>query len=80
MIGFDDAVLIAVITGLVELIKRSGLPKRFVPLLALALGIAAGVFYVSHDLAQGILSGIVLGLSAVGLYSGPKNLVRGDGK
>lgn len=76
--GFDDAALVAVITGLVELAKQSGFPKRFTPVLALALGIAAGVFYVSPgDLAAGILSGVVMGLAAVGLYSGPKNIREG---
>ncbi|SMO55194.1 hypothetical protein [Melghirimyces algeriensis] len=76
-IGFDDAMLIAVITGLVELFKDVGFPKRFAPLLALACGIAAGVFYVNPgDLTAGILSGIVMGLSAVGLYSGSKNMVK----
>lgn len=77
MIGFDDAMLVAIVTGLVELAKQSGFPKRFAPLLALACGIAAGVFYVNPgDLTAGILSGIVMGLASVGLYSGPKNLTK----
>lgn len=79
MIGIDDAALVAVITGLVELIKGVGFPKRFSPLLALLFGLAAGYFYVSPD-AQGILQGIVMGLASVGLYSGPKNLTRRDDK
>jgi hypothetical protein len=77
MIGMDDAALVAVITGIVELVKGAGFPSRFSPVLALLLGLGAGYFYVSPD-AQGIFSGIVMGLAAVGLYSGPKNLARGD--
>lgn len=70
-----------VIIGLVEIAKQTGFPKRYTPLLALALGIAAGVFYVSpDDLATGILSGIVMGLASVGLYSGPKNVAKGKVK
>lgn len=80
MIGFDDATLLAAVMGLVEAAKRFGkLPNQFAPVLAIVLGIAAGVFYLSPgDLKQGILSGIVLGLTAVGLYSGSKNVVRSD--
>jgi len=82
MVGFDDAAIVGLIMALVQLAKETGLPARFAPLLALALGVVAGVFLVSPgDLAQGILSGIGMGLSAVGLHSGVKNVVRReDGK
>jgi hypothetical protein len=77
MFGFDDAAMVAVLTAVVELFKGVGLPKRFAPVLALLLGLGAGYFCVSPD-TQGILAGIVMGLASVGLYSGPKNLTRGD--
>ena len=77
MVGFDDAAYVGLVMALVQLAKESGLPARFAPLLALALGIVAGVFFVSPgNLLQGILSGIGMGLSAVGLHSGVKNVVR----
>ncbi|SMO48567.1 hypothetical protein [Melghirimyces algeriensis] len=73
----DDAIWIPVITGLVELFKDVGFPKRFAPLLALTFGVIAGLFYTSpHDPAGGVLSGVVMGLASVGLYSGPKNLTN----
>ncbi|MDR6225457.1 transposase [Desmospora profundinema] len=78
MVGMDDAVLIAVVTSLVSLAKRVGFPAKFAPLLALVLGVAAGVIYaVPDDLYAGILVGIVMGLASVGLYSGPKNVKQG---
>ena len=77
MVGFDDAAMVGLIMALVEAAKRTGMPARFAPLLALVLGIGAGVFFIAPgDYAQGILFGIALGLSAVGLYSGTKNVVR----
>ena len=75
MVGFDDAALVGLIMALVEAAKRTGLPAKYAPLLSLALGIAAGVFIMSPgDVIQGIWSGIAMGLSAVGLYSGVKNV------
>ena len=77
MVGFDDAAFVGLIMALVQLAKETGLSARFAPLLSLTLGIAAGVFVLSPgDVVQGVLSGIAMGLSAVGLYSGTKNVVR----
>jgi hypothetical protein len=35
--------MIPAVNGLVEVAKKAGLPKRFAPLLAVALGIMAGI-------------------------------------
>src|SRR5690554_7580483 len=79
MVGFDDAALVGLIMALVEAAKRTGMPARFAPLLALALGVVAGVFLVSPgDVVQGVVWGIAMGLVFVGLYSGGKNVVRRD--
>lgn len=80
MIGFDDAALTGIIVGLVQLAKETGLPARWAPLLSLALGVAAGIFVVSPgDVVQGILAGVAMGLAAVGLFSGVKNVAKGSG-
>ncbi len=72
-----ELMLIPIITGLCELGKQLGIPKRWIPLLSLALGLFFGVFYVSpSNVLEGVLQGIVIGLSSIGLYSGPKNLMR----
>lgn len=72
-----DVALIPLITALVGLFRQLGLSPRWAPLVAVVLGVVAGVVYVApHDFAQGVLVGLALGLSAVGLYSGVKNTVR----
>lgn len=72
-----DIVLIPVIVGLIELLKLYGLPKKLMPILSLALGIGGGIFYLfPHDWKSGVLGGIIMGLSASGLYSGGKTIVR----
>ena len=68
--------LVPVIIGLCELLKKSGVPKKFTPVSALVLGMIFSFFYLSpDDPKRAILWGIVLGLSAVGLFSGTKNTV-----
>ena len=62
--------LIAVMAVLTML----GLPKRFVPVISVALGIVVGIIYLAPgDIKQGVIIGIALGVSSVGLYSGTKN-------
>lgn len=74
-----------VIVALVEGAKRLGLPARWAPLLAVALGLACGVLAhvaVVAPSAAGWLDaasgGIVLGLTAAGLYSGAKAVVAAE--
>lgn len=68
--------LIPVIIGLSELLKRFGLPNRLVPVAALALGLFFSFFYLAPgEPKKAILFGAVLGLSAIGLFSGTKNTI-----
>ncbi len=69
-----NVALIPVIVGLVSVATAVGFPRSWAPAAAIVLGVAAGVSYVApENLAQGVLVGTTLGLSAVGLYSGAKN-------
>ena len=72
-----DVVLVPLIVGLVQLLKITGLKKRFLPLASLVFGVLGGVFYIfPQDIKAGILVGIMMGLSASGLYSGGKAMVE----
>lgn len=72
-----DVALIPLITALVGLLRQAGLSPRFAPLVAVVLGVVAGIVYVAPDEpAKGVLVGLALGLSSVGLYSGVKNTVQ----
>lgn len=74
---YTEAIIIAVIVGLVELFKQAGLPKKASPLVALAFGIVGGVIYLfPGDIKAGIFMGLVMGLSASGLYSGGKAILE----
>jgi len=76
MINFQDIGLMsAVVMGLSQVAKELGVKVKLIPLLNLILGIMAGILYVSPgNFKFGILSGITIGLSASGFYSGVKNV------
>ncbi len=70
--------LVPIIMGMVELIKRSGLPKKYSPVAALVLGILAGFYYLAPgEPHKAVLFGLAMGLTSVGLYSGTKNTMEG---
>lgn len=72
-----NVALIPLIIGLVEIMRGLGLAKKWLPIASLLFGVAAGVFYIyPSDLKAGIIVGLMLGLSASGLYSGSKNIVK----
>ena len=71
---------IGLIIGIAEVIKRLGLDSKWVPLVDLGLGIASGVLInflaLGYGIAQSIIMGIAMGLSACGLFSGVKNVTE----
>jgi hypothetical protein len=72
-----DIAILPVIIGLVSLCIKMGLPKKLSPLIAVILGITAGIVYIAPDnIQQAILAGVTIGLSASGLYSGAKNVLK----
>jgi L-cystine uptake protein TcyP (sodium:dicarboxylate symporter family) len=74
MFELYDVVIIPLIMGIVEMFKKAGVSKKLLPFIAVILGIAIGVVYVTDlDWKQGVLVGAMLGLSASGLYSSSKN-------
>lgn len=69
-----DVLLIAIIMGLVEVAKRAGMPERVAPIVSVVLGVVGGVFVAfPGDIRTGVVFGLMVGLSAVGLFSGAKN-------
>lgn len=69
----EIAAIIAVIVGLGQLAKMY-LPSKFVPLMSLVLGVVAGVTLLDMSVQEQIFTGIIIGLSASGLYDQSKAL------
>ncbi|MDV6379254.1 hypothetical protein ORD22_13620 [Sporosarcina sp. GW1-11] len=73
----SDVVLIPVIVGLVDALKSYGVEKRWLPVVSVLLGVGGGVLYLfPEDWKLGVLGGVIMGLSAGGLYSGGKVVVQ----
>jgi hypothetical protein len=66
-------VLVPIVLGVVEGLKQTGISSKWAPLLSLVLGVL-GVYLVEAFTLSGplIIEGLVVGLSASGLYSGVK--------
>lgn len=68
---------IPLIVGLVEVLKIARLPNRWLPVASLIFGLAGGIFYIEpNNIKIGIIIGLMLGLSASGLYSSSKNMLE----
>lgn len=75
MFEIHGVLLIPLIVGLVEALKIAKLPNRWLPLASLIFGLAGGIFYIEpNNIKMGIIIGLMLGLSASGLYSSSKNM------
>ncbi|WP_186670714.1 hypothetical protein [Sporosarcina sp. BP05] len=72
-----DVVLIPLIIGIVSLLKMYGMPRKLLPVMALIFGVVGGVIYIyPEDIKAGILVGLMMGLSASGLYSGGRTVIE----
>jgi len=74
---FEIALLIAVVVGLTEIIKQFGVDKKYLPIASLILGVLVGVFYLGGSLEENIMYGVIIGLSASGLFDQSK-ILKGD--
>lgn len=69
---------VGLIVALVEIVKRVGVSSKLSPVIALVIGVALG-FTAYGFTAQGVVLGLAAGASAVGVYSGTKNVAEGFG-
>src|SRR5215207_77085 len=83
---YGGVLIVPLIVGLVEAGKRLGLGAVYAAPLAVALGLGISVGYAlagslpgGAALADAVLRGLALGLSAAGLYSGAKRWRDGAG-
>lgn len=65
---------LALIIGLTQAIKMAGLPSRFVPIVAIALGVCA-IYLTEGVTGQTTILGITIGLFSVGLFSSGRALL-----
>lgn len=74
------SVIAPVTTGVVQLVKKSGASHRFIPLLALIVGVllgAAAFSFTDLYFMDRIWAGIISGLASVGLFELGKQAKKG---
>ena len=67
----EFAVMVPLVVGLVAVLRKVGMPTRFAPVMAIVFGVLSTWFFVSPD-TNSVMQGIMVGLSASGLWSGVK--------
>ena len=70
----ENSVLVALIIGIVQIVKQLNCPKPFLPIIAVAVGIALSL--LSKSMGIEMINGIIAGLMAMGLYSGAKAVIN----
>jgi len=67
------ATLTAITLGLVQVAKKTGLATRYAPLFSLFVGVAISMIMTPD--VNGLIQGIVVALTASGLWSGTKTTI-----
>lgn len=75
---FEITIIIAVVVALTQFTKQMGfIPIKYLPAVSLVLGILAGLFYVDvSTLQEKIMFGLMIGLSAAGLFDQSKIITK----
>lgn len=68
-----DATLIPAMIFILWIVGQTGVQKRFLPLVALILGIVLGLIFIGLT-PEGAIAGVLLAASAIGFHSGSKNV------
>lgn len=69
--------IIPLLIGILEVFKKVGLKEKYIPIFSVVLGMFIGIgLFGNGDIKVGLVQGIFIGLSAVGLYSGTKNTLE----
>ena len=71
----EFGITVAVIIAIVQLAKGLGLDNKFAPVLAVLIGIIGNLVakFIGADIWELVIGGLIVGLSAAGLYDLAKN-------
>ena len=65
----DLGLLVMIVIALSEVFKQVGIvATKYIPILNIVFGIVGGIVYLPNDLKTNILMGLIIGLSASGLF------------
>lgn len=74
---FDIALIIGVVMAVTQLIKQlEFIPKKYLPAVSLLIGLIAGFIYVDGAWQEQLMYGVMIGLSASGLFDQSKIVTK----
>jgi surface polysaccharide O-acyltransferase-like enzyme len=72
----EFAVFVPILVAMLGILKGTGFPARYIPVLSVLSGLAIGFGVISNDVTNSLITGFLIGLSAVGTHSGIKNTMK----
>ncbi len=69
-------VVIAVLVGVGQVVKKIGMPEKYIPLMNLGLGVVSGLTMIDGTVPEQVIVGAMIGLSASGLYDQSKIVTK----
>lgn len=69
--------IVVLVLGVTYAIKKAGINSRYLPLIALLLGVGTTYLFSGNVSFLATVSGVILGLSSSGLYDFGKKTVLG---
>ncbi len=72
----DLTIAVPIIFALVQVFKKAGLSSRYAPLVSMILGLSLFYLFGVGEILPKLFSGLIAGLSASGLYSSAKTVLK----
>lgn len=60
--------IVPILIGILEVLKKIGVPTSIIPIISVLIGLSVGVATNLDNMSNGVVLGVVYGLSACGLY------------
>jgi len=74
----DITILVALTIGLVEVVKKLGIGVKFLPLVAIVIGVVFAITSnISGEFVENVFQGFIIGLTSAGLFDVTKKTVLG---
>lgn len=70
------AIFVPILVSMMQILKKSGFPKKLIPVLSICAGLGIGFGIIQNDIQNSITTGLFIGLSAVGTFSAIKNTIQ----
>ena len=72
----ETSILIAILIGGAEVLKRLGISSKLIPAIVVLSGIGLALYSNYFESANTTFEGIIAGLTAIGLYAGGKTTLE----